>query len=121
MTAELVGIDVTRYKVLAAVTGSLLTGLAGALYAYYNGFISPSLFSVIGVDVIVLVALLFGGMRTLLGPVLGGIAVAVIDELVLPFGQLSVLVYGLLLIALFLTFREGLIPVLRKITKLPIP
>ncbi|MBI3077050.1 MAG: branched-chain amino acid ABC transporter permease [Deltaproteobacteria bacterium] len=121
LTAELAGIDVTRYKVIAATVGSLLMGAGGAFYAYYTGLISPALFSLISVDIVVLITLVFGGMGSLVGPVLGGAAVTVIDELVRPFGQLNVLVYGALLIVLFLAFRGGLVAVLRKTAKLPIP
>ncbi|HLC40246.1 MAG TPA: branched-chain amino acid ABC transporter permease, partial [Methylomirabilota bacterium] len=81
-TAELAGIDVTSYKVLAASVGSLLIGFVGALYGYRNGFISPAIYSLAGIDIVVLITLLVGGMRTLLGPVLGGVAFAVVDELV---------------------------------------
>lgn len=121
LTAELAGIDVTRFKVLAAAVGSALLGLVGGLFADWNGFISPAIFTLAHVDVVVLIALLLGGMRTLLGPVVGGAVFTVIDELVRPFGQVTVLVYGLLLIVLFLTFREGLIPVLRRAARLPLP
>jgi branched-chain amino acid transport system permease protein len=121
VAAELAGIDVTRYKVLAASVGSALMGLVGALYAYYNGFISPSVFSLAHVDIIVLITLLLGGIRTLSGPVLGGAAFMVIDELVRPFGQVNVLVYGALLIVVFLTVRDGLVSIVRHTIRLPIP
>lgn len=121
LTAELAGIDVTRVKVLAAAVGSALLGLVGGLFADYNGFISPALFTLGHVDVLVLIALLLGGMRTLLGPVIGGAVFAVIDELVRPWGQLTVLVYGILLMALFLAFREGLVPALRRVARVPLP
>jgi ABC-type branched-subunit amino acid transport system permease subunit len=114
LTAELSGIDVTGYKVLAAAVGSGVLGLTGALFAFYNGIISPSVFSFVGIDIPVLIALLLGGMRTRFGPVLGAIAFALIEEAVRPFGQLTVLVYGVLLIVLFTTFREGLVPVIEK-------
>lgn len=108
LTAELAGIDVTRYKVLAAFLGSALLGLAGSLYGYYNGFISPVIFSMAAVDVVVLVMLLFGGMGTLFGPIIGGAVFTVVNELVRSLGQLNLLVYGVLLVILFL-FREGLV------------
>ena len=114
LTAELSGIDVTGYKVLAATAASAILGLTGALFAFWNGIVSPSVFSFVGVDIPVLIALLLGGMRTRLGPVLGAAAFALIEELVRPFGQLNVLVYGVLLIVLFATFREGLVPVLAR-------
>jgi branched-chain amino acid transport system permease protein len=115
LTAELSGVDVTWYKVLAAAVASAILGLTGALFAFYNGIVSPSVFSFVGIDIPVLIALLLGGMRTRLGPVLGAAAFALIEELVRPFGQLNVLVYGVLLIVLFTTFREGLVPVLKKV------
>jgi ABC-type branched-subunit amino acid transport system permease subunit len=117
LTAELSGIDVTRYKVLAAAVASAILGLSGALYAFYNGIVSPSVFSFVGIDIPVLIALLLGGMRTRFGPVIGALAFALIEELVRPFGQLNVLVYGVLLIVLFTTFREGLMPVLDKLCR----
>jgi branched-chain amino acid transport system permease protein len=120
-TAELAGIDVTRHKVLAASLGSALMGIVGSFFAYYNGLVSPGLYSLVAVDTVVLITLLLGGMGTLVGPVLGGAVFAVIDELVRPFGNLNVLVYGALLIVLFVSFRDGLVAVLRKIVKLPIP
>lgn len=114
LTAELSGIDVTACKIIAAAIGSAIIGLFGTLYGFYNGIISPSLFSLVSVDIPVLISLLLGGMRTRLGPILGAALFAVIEEFVRPFGQLNVLVYGVLLIVLFVAFREGLVVMLRK-------
>jgi branched-chain amino acid transport system permease protein len=121
LAAELAGVDVTRYKVLAATVGSGLMGLTGALFADYNGFINPSIFSLAHVDIVVLIVLILGGMRTLMGPVVGAGAFTVIDHLVRPFGQVTVLVYGAFLIILFLAFRDGLVPALRRAARLPVP
>jgi branched-chain amino acid transport system permease protein len=121
LSAELSGIDVTWYKVLAAAVASAILGLAGSFYAFYNGIVSPSVFSFVGVDIPVLIALLLGGMRTRLGPILGAAAFAVIEELVRPFGQLNVLVYGVLMIVLFVSFREGMVVMLRKRLGLALP
>lgn len=119
--AELAGIDVTMYKVLAASVGSAFIGAVGAIYAYYGGFINPTVYALANVDIVVLVTLLLGGMGTLLGPVLGGVLFTVLDEIVRPLGQLNVLVYGVLMIILVITFRQGLVVVLRKVTKVRIP
>lgn len=110
VSAELSGVDVTRYKVTTATAASALVGLVGALYADLNGFISPTVYSVGHVDIPVLVALLLGGVRTLLGPVVGAALFSVVDELVRPFGQLTVTAYGALLVGLFLVFRQGVVP-----------
>ncbi|MCS7172359.1 MAG: branched-chain amino acid ABC transporter permease [Armatimonadetes bacterium] len=110
LNAELSGIDVTRYKVGTAALASGLIGLVGVLYADVNGFISPSVFALGHVDIPVLLALLLGGIGTTLGPVVGAGLFTLVDELVRPFGQLTVLTYGILLVVLFLVFREGVVP-----------
>ena len=121
LSAELSGIDVTWYKVLAAAVGAAILGLVGSFYAFYNGIVSPSVFSFVSVDIPVLIALLLGGMRTRLGPIIGAAAFAVIEELVRPFGQLNVLVYGVMMIVLFVAFREGMVVMLRKRLGLSLP
>ena len=121
LTAELSGIDVTACKVVAAALASALIGLGGTLYGFYNGIISPSLFSFVSVDIPVLISLLLGGMRTRLGPIIGAAVFALIEEFVRPFGQLNVLVNGVLLIVLFVAFREGLVAMLRKVLGFSIP
>ena len=90
-------------------------------YAFYNGIVSPSVFSFVSVDIPVLIGLLLGGMRTRLGPIIGAAAFAIIEELVRPFGQLNVLVYGVLLIVLFVAFREGIVVLLRRRLGLSLP
>ena len=121
LTAELSGIDITACKVIAAALGSATIGLGGTLYGFYNGIISPSLFSFVNVDIPVLISLLLGGMRTRLGPIVGAAAFAVIEEFIRPFGQLNLLVDGILLIVLFIAFREGLVVALRKALGFSIP
>lgn len=110
LAAELAGINVTFYKVLAASIGSTLIGVAGVLSAYYTGFISPTVYSLVSVDIVVLVSLLLGGMGTLLGPVLGVLLFTVLDEVVRPFGQLNVLIYGVFMTVLVISFRRGIVP-----------
>jgi branched-chain amino acid transport system permease protein len=110
LAAELTGVDVARYRVYAGLIGSAMLGLTGALYAHSDGFIGPSTFGFGHVDVRVLVMLAFGGLGTLLGPVLGTVVFAVLDELLVDAGQLRTVFYGLLIIALFLGFKRGAVP-----------
>jgi branched-chain amino acid transport system permease protein len=110
LAAELAGVAVARYRVYAGVIGSAMLGLTGAVFAHSDGFISPSTFDFGNVDVRVLVMLAFGGLGTLLGPVLGTVVFAVLDEVLIDFGQLRTVAYGLLVIALFLGFKRGAVP-----------
>lgn len=113
-TAELAGVDVARYRIYAGIIGSGMLGLAGALYAHAEGYIGPSTYSFGEVDVRVLVMLAFGGIGTLLGPILGAVVFTVLDEILVEFGQLRVLIYGALIIALFLGFKQGAIPTITR-------
>jgi branched-chain amino acid transport system permease protein len=110
LAAELAGVDVARYRVYAGLVGSAMLGVTGAVFAHSDGFISPSTFEFGHVDVRVLVMLAFGGLGTLLGPVLGTVVFAVLDEVLIDFGQFRTVLYGLLIIALFLGFKRGAVP-----------
>jgi branched-chain amino acid transport system permease protein len=110
VAAELAGVNVARYRVLAALVGGAMLGLAGATYAFTAGRVSPTTFGFAHVDVVVVVMLAFGGIGALFGPVLGAVVFTVIGELLVELGQLQVLVYGALIIALFLFIPRGVIP-----------
>lgn len=110
LAAELAGVDVARYRVLAGAIGSAMLGLTGALFAAHEGFVSPTTFAFSGVDVRVLVMLALGGIGSLLGPVVGAVGLSVVDELLRPLGQLRLTVYGVVLIVLFLGVRDGAVP-----------
>jgi branched-chain amino acid transport system permease protein len=112
VAAELAGVDVARYRVYAALIGAAMLGLAGATYAFTEGRISPTTFGFAQVDVVVIVMLAFGGIGTLFGPILGAITFTAIDEVMIELGQLRVLVYGILIIVLFLWIPRGVIPTL---------
>jgi branched-chain amino acid transport system permease protein len=109
VAAELVGVDVARYRIYAATVGSAMIGLTGALYAYSSGFISPATYAFDRVDVRVLVLVAFGGLGTLLGPVLGAGVFAVLDERLTASLELREVLYGVFVLAIFLGFRRGVV------------
>jgi branched-chain amino acid transport system permease protein len=118
LAAELAGVDVARYRVYAGLIGSAMLGITGAVFAHSDGFISPSTFEFGHVDVRVLVMLAFGGLGTLLGPVLGTVVFAVLDEVLVDAGQFRTVLYGLLIIALFLGFKRGAVPAVADFLRL---
>jgi branched-chain amino acid transport system permease protein len=110
VAAELAGVNVARYRIYGGLIGAGMLGLAGAIYAFNEGRISPTTFGFGEVDVVVVVMLAFGGIGTLFGPVLGAVVFTVLDELLIDFGQLRVVAYGSLIIVLFLWIPRGVIP-----------
>jgi branched-chain amino acid transport system permease protein len=115
VAAELAGVDVARYRVYGALIGAAMLGLAGSTYAFTEGRISPTTFGFGEVDVVVLVMLAFGGIGTLFGPIVGAITFTIIDEVLIDFGQLRQVAYGILIIVLFLWMPRGLIPTVASI------
>jgi branched-chain amino acid transport system permease protein len=109
MAAELAGVDVARYRIYAATVGSAMIGLTGALSAYSVGFIQPSTYAFDQVDVRVLVLVAFGGLGTLLGPVIGAGVFAFVDERLTTSLELREVLYGIFVIAIFLGLRRGVV------------
>ncbi|MCL4295409.1 MAG: branched-chain amino acid ABC transporter permease [Anaerolineae bacterium] len=110
VAAELAGVDVARYRVYAALIGAAMLGLAGSTYAFTEGRISPTTFGFGEVDVVVLVMLAFGGIGALFGPIVGAVTFTLVDEVLIEFGQLRHVAYGILIIVLFLRMPRGVIP-----------
>jgi len=112
VAAELSGVDVSRYRVYAGTLGSAMFGLAGAMYAHSGrGFIGPSTYAFGQVDVRVLVMLAFGGIGSLLGPIIGAATFTWLDEFLVEYRELRLLIYGVVIVVLFLGFRRGVVPV----------
>jgi len=109
--AELSGVDVGRYRVYAGAIGSAMLGLAGAIQAHTGrGYIGPSTFAFGEVDVTVLVMLALGGIGTLLGPVIGAVGITWLDEFLIDYQELRLVIYGVVLIVLFVALRRGVGP-----------
>ena len=103
--AAMLGIDPARYRTGAFVVAAVAASVAGSLYAYYLRFISPDLVSVtVALSIVIMLAL--GGVRTVVGPLLG---VALLQGLPLigqSFALWQPLVAGLVLV-LVLTYLPG--------------
>ncbi len=78
--AASLGIDTTRYKLLAFAIAAAVAGLAGSLHAYYIQLVSPSVGSA-GNSAIVIAMAVFGGVGTIWGPFLGGILLYGLTEM----------------------------------------
>lgn len=112
--ARVLGVPVTRMKLVAFALSSFLAGLAGVLYAGKTFFINPlDTFSVAN-SVAPLTTSIFGGLGTTLGPILGALVLRVAEELLhsrIPQGYL--VVYGLVLILSILWLPRGLVGLFR--------
>jgi len=103
--AEAMGVDVVRFKVLAFVLGSAIAGLAGGFYAHFLTFIMPQNFG-FGQSIVILSMVVFGGIGTRWGPLVGAIILGVLPEVFRPIMEYRTLVYGILLMAM-MRFQPG--------------
>jgi branched-chain amino acid transport system permease protein len=105
IAAECLGINLTRYKLFAFCTGALFAGIAGSLYAHYISYISPDSFT-LSESINILVMVIFGGMGTLLGPVIGAVTVSFLLEYLRFLENYRLILYGILLM-LMMFFAPG--------------
>jgi branched-chain amino acid transport system permease protein len=120
VAAEAMGINTTRYKVVAFVVASFFAGIAGALYAHFKGFLTPEGFNFFrSVDIVVIVIL--GGMGSTAGVVFAAVLLTILPEFLRVLSHTNfvpaqfhgllenrLILYSLLLIVLMLTRPQGL-------------
>ncbi len=112
------GVNPFSYKLQAHAIAAFLTGLAGALFARYAAFISPSSVFAFQNSVTILLMPVIGGLGTVWGPVIGGVVVGVIEEeIVAYFPQVHLLIYGGLLILIVLVEPGGILGAVRRVQR----
>ncbi len=102
------GIDVFRYKVLAFATAAFLAGLAGSIYAHYTRFISPDSFT-LNESFSVLAMLVFGGIGSTPGALLGAVLLTAIPEAFRFAADYRMLIYGITLTLVMLIRPQGIL------------
>lgn len=108
LAGETLGINVTRYKVIAFALGAMAAGLGGALYAHYALFIDSNNFGFHRSIEMVIFAV-FGGINSLWGPLVGAAVLTVIPEILRFIQEWRMVFYGLMMV-LLMTFRpQGLL------------
>ncbi|MBC8001490.1 MAG: branched-chain amino acid ABC transporter permease [Opitutaceae bacterium] len=107
IAAESNGVDTTRTKVTAFVTGAFFAGIAGGLYAHHKQFLSPTGFDwVKSIDIVVMVIL--GGMGRTTGVIAAAVILTLMPEFLRGFSEYRMILYALLIIILMLVRPGGL-------------
>ena len=109
--AQAVGVNGTRYLVVAAVTSAAMAGAAGSLYVHYTRLVSPEVF-LFTYTVTMVIMVVAGGKGTLLGPVVGAVLFTILPEALRAATsyQWQMLAYGVLLILTIFFLPRGIVP-----------
>ncbi len=113
--AESIGINVDRFKVKIFVLSAVYASLAGSLFAHHVTHVSPSTFSPMA-SVIVVVMAVIGGLASIWGAIFGaGTVVTLKYEVLLEFGELEIVIYGLILMLVMIFMPAGLFVWLKEL------
>lgn len=117
---EALGVDTFRYKMLAMVVSSCLTGLGGTFYAFYLFSLQPNTVFGIPLSVEIIMRPIVGGAGTLLGPILGSFILTPLAELSRAYvgggsSGAHLVAYGFVLIVVVLFAPQGAYPYLRRL------
>ncbi len=139
--AHSLGINLARYKNVSLAISAAITSIAGSLYGVYVGFIEPGTVLALDLSVQIVMLAIIGGIGTIMGPVIGALALVpfsealrsnIIAQALIDSGlvnensglgfflkeQLShahVLIYGLLLVVVILFMPDGVLGFIRKL------
>lgn len=110
--AESLGIPTTLYKTIALCISGVLTGMAGAFYMNYMGYIDPKVvFALHDISIVTIMVVMVGGAATYWGPVIGSVIMVLLAELIRSIPALGVAyqtLFGTLLIVIIIFLPNGI-------------
>lgn len=107
IAAESMGINTTYYKVMVFAIGAFFAGVAGSLYANYFYYIKPDSFGFMkSIDILVIVV--FGGMGSVAGSVVGAVSLSVISLFLQSIPEIRMIVYAIILFIIMVFRPTGL-------------
>ncbi len=119
--AESLGINTTLYKTIALILSGVFTGLAGAFYMNYMGYIDPEIvFALHDISIITIMVVMVGGVATFWGPVVGAVIMVLLAEMIRSIPRLGVAhqtMFGILLILIIIFLPNGIVGDFSKIRK----
>jgi branched-chain amino acid transport system permease protein len=81
VAAEVIGVNLTKYKVTAFAISAFYGGIAGGLYSYYAGYLHPENFTIL-LSIEYIAMIIIGGMGSILGSIFGGVFLTVVPDVI---------------------------------------
>lgn len=108
LASQMVGINVFKYKLYSLIISAFYAGVGGGLLATYVGFLQPKMFNLTrSTDLTIIV--IFGGLGSVTGSVLGSIILISLPELLRTFSNWRLVIYGAAVVFIMIARPEGLI------------
>jgi branched-chain amino acid transport system permease protein len=106
--AQSIGIDTAQFKMKVFVLSAVYASLAGSLFVHHLRFVGPQPFGFLA-SVMVVVMAVMGGLASIWGAIFGAATIRILsDEVLLRFGELDIIVYGLILMLVMIFLPQGL-------------
>ncbi len=114
--ANSVGIDVSHYKSIVFVLSVVIATVAGSLYAFFSGFISPQEASFThSIELVVMVVL--GGLGRVYGAIIGAVILTALPQFLTAFEDYETLVFGAIIILVMIFMPKGIASLWDKIVE----
>ena len=107
------GVRPFRAQMAALMVGASITSVAGGLYAFYVGYLTPDVFALTTL-VIAIIVVLVGGSGTTYGAILGALLYVLAPEALSNSANVSLLIFGGLLCVVMIVLPHGLLPMCRR-------
>ncbi|GAB4469409.1 MAG: branched-chain amino acid ABC transporter permease [Anaerolineales bacterium] len=107
LAARAMGVDTVKWKLFVMTFASTIAGVIGFFYAHYIVILSPVILSFNEIGKIVIMVV-FGGLGTFIGPIIGAPAIVILSELTRDYGAWNMVFYSLIVIIIMRVYREGI-------------
>lgn len=114
VAAKAMGVNTSYYQILANSICAVYCGVAGVLYAHLNTYISPDIFEFKSA-LFVLTMTMIGGMGNLVGSLVGGLGLPLIQEYLRAIGNWQLVAFGAAIIIVVLFFPGGVMGLTRRL------
>ncbi|HME45153.1 MAG TPA: ABC transporter permease [Syntrophorhabdales bacterium] len=107
------GYNIDRVKLISFIVAGGLGGVAGLLYVYFNGYVSPEYFSV-DTSAQAITMIIFGGAGTLIGPIIGAFFVVYVKNILSTVTERWTLILGALFVLMVIAAPSGVAGLWRR-------
>jgi branched-chain amino acid transport system permease protein len=108
VAAQMMGVNLLKTKLISLFISAFYCGVAGGLLGFYFAYLSPSFFTITKSSDL-LAAVVFGGVQSLIGPIITGFILVLFPELLRTFAEWRLIIYGFLFVIIMIFRPQGLL------------